>query len=216
MPSPSSSTLAAAAAELQLVSWRRETFALYLEVRRSADPAAAWAAWREGRDRLFRDHPQTPLEPVEAESFQGLEYFAYDPAFRVSATVEREQERPLRLASSKGEPFAFRRFARAVFALSGTACALPLYWLEGYGGGLFLPFADATTGGLTFGAGRYLLDTVKGADLGVAEGRLVLDFNFSYNPSCAYGPEWSCPLPPAESRLPMEVRAGELAPRLRH
>jgi uncharacterized protein len=216
MPSPSSSTLAAAAAELQLLSWRRETFALYLDVRRGADPAAAWAAWREGRDRLFRDHPQTPLEPGTAESFRGLGYFGYDPAFRVSAAVEREEERPLRLTASSGEPIAFRRFARAIFALCGTACELPLYWLEGYAGGLFLPFADATSGDLTFGAGRYLLDTAKGADLGVAEGRLVLDFNFAYNPSCAYRASWSCPLPSAESRLPVAVRAGELAPRSRH
>ena len=216
MPSPSSSTLAAAAAELQLLSWRRETFALYLDVRRSADPAAAWTAWREGRDRLFRDHPQTPLEPGTAELFRGLEYFGYDPAFRVPAAVEREQEHLLRLTVSSGEPIAFRRFARAVFALSGTACELPLYWLEGYAGGLFLPFADATSGEHTFGAGRYLLDTAKGADLGVAEGRLVLDFNFAYNPSCAYRASWSCPLPPAESRLPVAVRAGELVPRSRH
>jgi hypothetical protein len=208
--------LAAAAAELQLLSWRRETFALYLELRQSPDPAAAWAAWRDGRDRLFRDHPQTPLEPVAVESFRGLEYFGYDPAFRVPAAVEREEERPLRLTSSSGEPIAFRRFARAVFALAGTACELPLYWLEGYAGGLFLPFADATSGGLTFGAGRYLLDTVKGADLGVEEGRMVLDFNFAYNPSCAYRATWSCPLPPADSRLPVEVRAGEMAPRSRH
>jgi uncharacterized protein (DUF1684 family) len=216
MPSPSSSTLAGAAAELQLLSWRRETFALYLDVRRSPDPAAAWAAWREGRDRLFRDHPQTPLEPGTADSFGGLEYFGYDPALRTSAAVELEQERPLRLTVSSGEPIAFRRFARAVFSLSGTACELPLYWLEGYAGGLFLPFADGTSGDLTFGAGRYLLDTAKGADLGITEGRLVLDFNFAYNPSCAYRESWSCPLPPAESGLPVDVRAGELVPRSRH
>ena len=77
---------------------------------------------------------------------------------------------------------------------------LELYWLEGYGGGLFVPFADATSGRETYGAGRYLLDTVKGADLGQRGGRLVLDFNFAYQPSCAYDPRWTCPLtPPAQS-----------------
>jgi hypothetical protein len=86
---------------------------------------------------------------------------------------------------------------------------LELYWLTSYGGGLFLPFADATSGTETYGAGRYLLDTVKGADLGQEEGRLVLDFNFAYFPSCAYDPRWTCPLAPPANRLSVPVRAGE-------
>jgi hypothetical protein len=81
--------------------------------------------------------------------------------------------------------------------------------IEGYGGGVYLPFADATSGATSYGGGRYLLDTVKGADLGMEEGRLVLDFNFAYNPSCAYDPRWTCPLPPPANRLPVDVRAGE-------
>ena len=88
-------------------------------------------------------------------------------------------------------------------------CSLALYWLDGYGGGVFLPFADATRGDATYGGGRYLLDTVKGADLGEADGRLVLDFNFAYNPSCSYDPRWVCPLSPPENRLDVAVRAGE-------
>ena len=86
---------------------------------------------------------------------------------------------------------------------------LEVYWLDGYGGGLFLPFADATTGNETYGAGRYLLDTAKGADLGNHDDRLVLDFNFAYQPSCAYDPRWTCPLTPPANRLPIPVRAGE-------
>ena len=81
---------------------------------------------------------------------------------------------------------AFTRFAVARFTLFGEEHALEAYWLQSYGNGLFLPFADATSGDETYGAGRYLLDTVKGADLGTQDGRLVLDFNLAYNPSCAY------------------------------
>jgi uncharacterized protein (DUF1684 family) len=103
----------------------------------------------------------------------------------------------------------FERFGQARFELAGAACSLDLYWLEAYGGGLFLPFADATSGGETYGAGRYLLDTVKGADLGMDGAQLVLDFNFAYNPSCAYDPRWVCPLTPPENRLAVPVRAGE-------
>jgi hypothetical protein len=108
---------------------------------------------------------------------------------------------------------AFSRFGLARFVHAGTEMSLELYWLEGYGGGLFVPFADATSGEQTYGAGRYLLDTVKGADLGQQDGRLVLDFNFAYPPSCAYDPRWTCPLPPPANRLGVPVRAGErLAP----
>jgi uncharacterized protein (DUF1684 family) len=89
---------------------------------------------------------------------------------------------------------------------------LALYWLEAYGGGVFLPFRDETSGTETYGAGRYLLDTVKGADLGEEGGRLVLDFNLAYNPSCAYDPRWACPLAPPENRLTIPIRAGERVP----
>ena len=113
------------------------------------------------------------------------------------------------LEASAGEPMAFVRFARARFELAGSACELELYWLEAYGGGLFVPFADATSGEETYGAGRYLLDTVKGADLGTDGDRLVLDFNLAYNPSCSYDPRWACPLSPPANRLTIPVRAGE-------
>ena len=104
---------------------------------------------------------------------------------------------------------AFVRFGVARFPLGGAQCELELYWLEAYGGGLFVPFADATSGAETYGAGRYLLDTVKGADLGGEDGRLVLDFNLAYNPSCSYDPRWACPLAPPANRLAVPVRAGE-------
>ena len=88
---------------------------------------------------------------------------------------------------------------------------LSLYWMEGYAGGLFLPFRDATNGRATYGAGRYLLDAAKSADLGgdLRRRTLILDFNFAYQPSCAFDPKWACPLAPPENRLDIEVRAGE-------
>ena len=94
-------------------------------------------------------------------------------------------------------------------ATSSFAPTRELYWLEGYGGGVFLPVADATSGKTTYGAGRYVLDTVKGADLGTDGERLVLDFNFAYNPSCAYDPAWVCPLATPSNRLSVPIEAGE-------
>jgi uncharacterized protein (DUF1684 family) len=81
-------------------------------------------------------------------------------------------------------------------------------------GGVFLPFVDATSGTETYGGGRYLLDTIKGADLGAvgSDGTLVLDFNFSYFPSCAYSSRYVCPLAPSGNRLSGAVRAGERHP----
>ena len=88
---------------------------------------------------------------------------------------------------------------------------LTLFWMEGYGGGLFLPFRDLTNGHETYGGGRYLYDTIKGADLGAGNGEIVLDFNFAYNPSCAYSPRWVCPLSPPQNTLAVRLEAGERA-----
>jgi uncharacterized protein (DUF1684 family) len=118
------------------------------------------------------------------------------------------------IPTSTGEPTRFTRIGSVRPVLGGEPRSLAVYWLEGYGGGLFLPFRDARAGRETYGGGRYLLDTVKGADLGTsADGaRLVLDFNYAYNPSCAYDPRWSCPLAPPENRLDVPVDAGERLP----
>jgi uncharacterized protein (DUF1684 family) len=87
-----------------------------------------------------------------------------------------------------------------------------VWWLASYGGGIFLPVKDALAGTGTYGGGRYVLDTVKGADLGgdVRAGRLVVDLNFAYNPSCAHDPAWTCPLAPPGNTLAAPVRGGEL------
>jgi len=201
----------------RLTDWRRRVFAMYQDARAHTkdDPAAAWSRWRRARDGLFGAHPQSPLPADHRASFAGLAYFAYDASCRVAGEVLPAEPQPLEIAASTGEPIAFSRIATCAFSLYGAMHALDLYWLEGYGGGLFLPFRDETSGGETYGAGRYLLDTVKGADLGSDDrGRLVLDFNFAYNPSCAYDPIWSCPLAPPANHLAVAVRAGERTPSL--
>ena len=101
-------------------------------------------------------------------------------------------------------------FAMTIGLKAALGKELTLYWIEGYGGGVFLPFGDATNGRESFAGGRYLLDTIKSADLGSdGAGRLILDFNFAYYPSCAYSEAWVCPLSPPENRLPGAIRAGE-------
>jgi uncharacterized protein (DUF1684 family) len=192
-----------------LLDWRRRIVDLYAEVRSEADPAVAWRRWRDVRDELFRDHPQSPLPEDARAGFDGVRCFEYDPAWRVLGEVEAADTDRIELPGSAGVTFGGTRFARARFRVGGEDLSLGLYWLEGYAGGLFVSFRDGTSGRETYGACRYLLDTVKGADLGEDGGRLVLDFNFAYNPSCSYDPKWACPLAPPENRLPVEVRAGE-------
>ncbi len=197
---------------LELLDWKRRIFALYAGVREAADPEPAWRRWCEARDELFRTHPSSPLPAEERPSFPGVPYFDHDPALRVLATVEPRAATPTQIGSSGSEEIAFARFGAARFELGGEEQVLELYWLTAYGGGLFVPFRDETSGRETYGGGRYLLDTVKGADLGLEHGRLVLDFNLAYNPSCSYDPRWVCPLSPPANRLPVAIRAGERIP----
>ncbi|MDP8955829.1 MAG: DUF1684 domain-containing protein, partial [Actinomycetota bacterium] len=189
--------------ELLLLDWKRRIFELYAEIRRTGEPSHAWERWKAERDELFATHPQSPIPPPERARFSRLPYFPYDPARRVVALVEpaAPEHYDIQTSGEAGGSYGFTRFAVAVFELEDQPLNLELYWLDGYGGGLFLPFRDATSGKETYGAGRYLLDTVKGSDLGMDGDRLVLDFNFAYNPSCAYDPKWVCPLAPLPNRL---------------
>jgi uncharacterized protein (DUF1684 family) len=196
---------------LSLLNWRRTIGDLYAEIRATPDKAAAWRRWHETRTRLFRAHPQSPVPADQRPAYTGPYVYDYEPAWCLSASVEPVDPLRLEIATSNVETMAFTRFGVARFTHAGGELELELYWLEGYGGGLFLPFADATSGSETYGAGRYLLDTVKGADLGQQDGRLVIDFNFAYQPSCAYDPRWTCPLAPPANRLSVPVRAGERA-----
>ena len=149
--------------------------------------------------------------PGRGPSFPGLAYYPYDPALRFQvATTPVATAGVLALPAGADGMVRMRPFARTDGLIDHFGGELTLFWIMGYGGGVFLPFADATSGRETFGAGRYLLDTIKGADLGRdAAGRLVLDFNFAYFPSCAYSPRWVCPLAPEENRLAQHIRAGE-------
>jgi uncharacterized protein (DUF1684 family) len=195
---------------LDLLDWKRRVFALYAEVRAAEDPEAAWGRWREVRREMIAGHPQSPIrEPDRRAAFQGPWYYDYNPAFRILADVEDAEPERVVIEGSADGRFAFTRFAAARFELHGNPQRLSLYWLEGYGGGVFLSFRDGTSGRETYGACRYVLDTVKGADLGTEGVRLILDFNFAYQPSCSYDPAWVCPLAPPDNRLGIPIWAGE-------
>jgi hypothetical protein len=201
-----------AADMFDLLDWKRRIFDLYAQVRAHEDPEAAWSLWRSTRDEMFRTHPQSPIPEEQRASFTSVALFDYDPSYRVTGTVRDAPEQTYEIPTSGDITMRFTRMGVCAFELQDTALELELYWLDAYGSGLFLPFRDALSGKETYGAGRYLFDTVKGADLGTSGDQIVLDFNFAFNPSCAHDPRWVCPLAPPPNRLEIPVRAGEKVP----
>ncbi len=228
------------ASTLDLADWRRRISTLYAEVRQLAvtDHAAALARWRATRESMFREHPQSPVLPSERATFQAR-HFEHDPSLRFEVRVEAAvdeaaghdtEDRPggvgsmggsggfggfggltIELPVSAGAAMSFRRIGSVNVPFAAGPRRLELYWMAGYAGGLFLPFRDATNGTETYGAGRYLLDSAKSADLGPGRepGTLVLDFNFAFQPSCAFDAKYACPLAPPPNRLDLPIRAGE-------
>jgi uncharacterized protein len=196
---------------LDLLDYRRRVAGIYAGVRAGpGDLAERQRRFRAERDELFRTHPQSALSPEQRARFTGLRYWDYDPAYRFVLPVEPVESRTLsELDLGDDGCLRMQRFATVRFTLGGQACTLALFWLLGYGGGVFLPFRDLTNDAESYGGGRYLLDTLKHADIGQVGDRLVLDFNFAYNPSCAYNARWVCPLAPRENRLNVRVEAGE-------
>ena len=191
-----------------LLDWRRRVAALYAEVRATPDPRAAHQTWQAGRNALLATHPESPVPLADRARFRGAPVAPYDPALRFHAEVETERE-PVRIEFSTGADGVVPFERAGVVHLPGVG-DLDVWWLASYGGGIFVPIRDTRQDGATYPGGRYVLDTVKGADLGGNGEHLVVDLNFAYNPSCAYDPAWACPLAPPGNVVPVPVQAGEL------
>jgi uncharacterized protein len=193
---------------LELLDWRRRVADLYRELRYRPHSRVTATWFRDQRDHLFRGHPQSPIPVDERAEFRCLSYWPWDASGRVEATFH-----PMAQDSEPADNGEARLLTAGslTFELLGQSCELSVLWVDAYGGGIFIPFRDATSGPESYGGGRYLIDTVKGADLGsdYAAGSMTLDFNYAYHPSCAYDPIWPCPLAPPQNRLPMPVRLGE-------
>ncbi len=193
----------------ELADYRRRVADLYAAVRSSLDPAQAWATWRTGRDALFASHSQSPVPFDQRGGFRESLFFAYDPALRVLADIDPVDEEIALIDNSGAGTTRFVRFGVARTEIHREPVALDLYWLDSYGGGVFLPFHDLSSGTLTYGGGRYLLDGAKGAVFVRQDGALFLYFNLIYLTSCVWDDRWSCPLAPPGNRIPIEIRAGE-------
>ena len=195
--------------ELELADWRRRVNVLYAAVRAEDDPAAGHAEWRAGRDELFRTHAQSPLTADDPLRETGLPYWQYDPRLRFELDIAPVADgAALEVPTGGGEVTRLRPVGRVQLPRPLDA-PLDVWALAQYGGGLFLPLRDGSAGVTSYGGGRYLLDTAKGADLGGTGTSIVVDLNFAYHPSCRYNPEWVCPLAPPGNTINAPVLAGE-------
>lgn len=163
----------------------------------------ALARFRAQKDSYLRESPDSPLEDPD---FAGLRYYPEREGFVVRAPFEPFAGREVvLLETSTGDEQPYFRAGRASFVLDGQPCALMLYQpaFETDSTQFFIPFRDATSGHKTYGAGHYLEASL------LSNHQLLLDFNYAYSPFCAYSPRYRCPLPRAENRLAVAVRAGE-------
>lgn len=160
-------------------------------------------AFRLAKDEFFRHDADSPLTLEQRSGFRGLSYFDENAALALELEPEllRPRER-VEMQTSTGDEATYERWARVRFAVDGEPAEIVIY-RDPQDGALFLPFRDATSGTESYGAGRYL--EVEQTD----DGKLRVDFNYAYSPYCAYNDRWSCPIPPAENRLGVAIRAGE-------
>lgn len=199
--------------KLELAEWHRRVAEIYAEVRSNPDPEDAWRIWRSRRDGLSAGSAQSPQQPETHDRPRSTPFFAYDPSYRILVDLDDAQDSDIHGVDLGDDGLIA---LEPVGRTRGLACSLggelTVFWICGYGGGIFLPFTDATSGHETPGGGRYLLDGIKGADLGESNGHLVLDFNFAYDPTWGQSSGRIHPPVPSDNHLPAAIRAGERVP----
>ena len=204
---------------LSLINWRREIFSIYDEVRSEEDGIVAWNIWKDKREKLFKFHPESPtFDPKKQSGFNDVPVlYSYNQKFSLFSKFEQiSNSEIIQLNTDENSITRLKPFIKTTNLKDFLGIELTVFKIEGYGGGLFLPFTDSgcKSGGAHYEGGRYLIDTVKGADLGeLKTDELRLDFNFSYNPSCSYNSKWTCPILKNFNRISILVDAGEKKPK---
>ena len=159
--------------------------------------------FRREKDEFFKHDPQSPLTPEQRKEFNGLKYYAENPALRIVTPIEEYKDKqPVTMITSTGSVQEYVKYGQFTFEVNGQKATLQVYQ-DPDQGSFFLPFVDATAGEETYEAGRYLEIEPE------PDGRFLVDFNYAYNPYCAYNENWSCPIPPKENRLSVRIEAGE-------
>lgn len=196
---------------LDLLDYRRRVFELYRQIRElGSDSPEAFALFKKTRDDLFANHSQSALDGKQKQSFHGLSYYDYNPTFRILAKLNQDGEKQEYVLDAGDDgAVKIKQIGTVQFKIGAESASLGVFWINSYGGGIFIPFRDASNQKTSYGGGRYLYDTIKGADLGTVADMLILDFNYAYHPSCYYNPRWICPLAPMQNHLSIAIDAGE-------
>ena len=204
---------------LDLYDYRRRVSEHYHQrnaaLHANEDAQAVLTRFRQERDTLFSTHPQSALDKEQKRTFQGIRYFPYNPDMVFTIPIDTDIEpRKQEVVMNATETMMTTTVGCISFTVAQQLVTLSLYWLDIYGGGLFLPFRDTTCPQESYGGGRYLFDTIKGSNFlsttkEDGQMQITLDFNYTYNPSCAYNDAWTCPLAPVENRLKVAIPAGE-------
>jgi uncharacterized protein (DUF1684 family) len=160
-----------------------------------------YTQFRAQKDEFFEYDPHSPLTHEQKHTFKGLKYFPVSNDLRFEVEIDKfGEQKTMQMQTSTGDLQTYTRYGNVNFSVDGEPASLTVY---ASGHGYFIPFVDSLAGSETYGAGRYLDPQVT------EDNKLVLDFNFAYNPYCAYNELYSCPLPPAENRLSVAIKAGE-------
>jgi uncharacterized protein len=165
------------------------------------------AGYRHRRDHFFAEHPHSPLTESQRTEFAGLDYSPERADLALTLPLDESGpgiSEPLDIPTTDGKTKSFSRAGRVRFEVDGATVELTVL-RDSDRGGLFIPFRDASAGEETYEVGRYLEPQAR------PDGTLEVDFNYAYNPFCAYGQGWSCPIPPEENRLAVPIAAGEKA-----
>jgi uncharacterized protein (DUF1684 family) len=165
---------------------------------------------RKKKNVEFKTGEKSPIPRKERRKFKGLHYFPVDSTYRVEAVFVRDSSQaPFKMKTTTARLPKYVKYGELHFTLQGKPYMLTVFQnLElikkpEYKGYLFIPFTDETNGFDSYGGGRYIDFRIPATE------KVVLDFNSAYNPYCAYSPAYSCPIPPAENQLRIQILAGE-------
>ena len=160
--------------------------------------------FRIEKNHFFRHDSQSPLTDAQKATFDELSYFDEEPSLKLTLRPQTYPEQEvIEMQTTTGGVASFVRWAKIGFSVNDAPAELTVY-KDASNDSFFLPFADATSGDETYGAGRYVEPEAQ------PDGTLLVDFNYAYNPYCAYNEAWACPITPGENRLRVLIRAGEL------
>lgn len=163
-------------------------------------------------DKFYQDTSTSPLPKEDVANFPGHPFFTPSRKFIVKADFETTPDtKPFQMPTSTDRLPIYRQYGIATFEIDGKNYRLAVFQNQKHKATLFLPFYDHTNSESTYGGGRYI-------DIGYPRGKKIkIDFNKAYHPYCAYNDRYSCPIPPAENRMDVEVNAGvQLAKKYKH